>query len=827
MNSARVEIMKSLECVLGSTPGIAVIHSSIASIGTSSHFSHWDFLYAFNVFVKRGWTFAFPTFTFSFTETGIFNPLLTKSETGLLGQWVLDQVVGSVRTNDPIYSFAIIGPETDRFANAKAETVWGTNSTFEIMETLNASVVMLGCGWEYCTSFHRFEEEAKVPYRSYKKFEGVLLADHEKHIECIMYVRDQKINAQNNFSSIVEKLRKSNKINETNLWQANIQVCNMKEIACAAKELLKDDLFAFVENKVEVKFKLDCNIEAEQNATTKVALLGSSNLEILKDRLEQRLVELVPERSFSIYSNPFGQFTQQLIDKDSKLQNFFPDLSIFADRIEDIFGKTFSDPKMYADIVQGVEDYIQSILRFSNINNSKVLVHKFNILHRTNFEDSSRQSSLVEHCNRLLEDAFSNNPNIFLLDIGGEVSKSNSVLDPRLWFLGRIPFSESFSNNLVNRWAGILMSLIGKTSRLIVLDLDNTLWGGVLGEDGETGIALGGDYPGNVFQEFQKCLKSLSGKGIAIAVCSKNDEDLALKTIRSHQSMILRESDIVAHKINWEPKWINIHEIANELDLGLGSILFIDDNPVEQEAIKKNLPMVKVLELPSDPASYLEALNSSPYLEVLRSGAEDLKRIKSYKARRQIKIEQNSAASMEEFLASLNMTLKISPLNSSNLWRAAQLCQKTNQFNTTSRRYSEQELIDMVTGGCDVAVVGLEDKYTEMENIGLVVLIRDQLNNDVGRIALFLLSCRVLGRDVEKAVLLWTQNRAQSLGWKHLVGELIETPRNTPSRNLFEKNGFVFCPDVGMWQIELKSAPMPKYFNFEDGYQLEGAGTWH
>jgi len=826
MNSARVEIMNSLDRVLGSTPGVAVIHSSIAGLGSASRFTHWDFLYAFNVLVKRGWTFAFPTFTFSFTKTGVFNPHSTKSETGLLGQWVLDQVIGSVRTNDPIYSFAVIGPETDRFAKAEPETTWGTNSTFEIMEALNASVVMLGCGWKYCTAFHRFEEEAQVPYRSYKKFEGILPADHEKHIECMMYVRDQKINAQNDFSPIVENLRKSNKICEDSLWQAKIQVCKMKEIACAAKELLRGDIFAFVENKVEVKFKLDCKIEAEQNSKIKVALLGSSNLEIVKDRLEQRLVELVPDRSSIVYCSPFGQYTKELIDKDSELQKFLPDLSIFTDRIEDIVGKTLSDPNMNEDSLQCVEEYIQSILHFSNISKGKVLVHKFNILQRTNFEDSSRLSSLAEYSNRLLEDTFSDKTNIFLLDISGEVSKSNSVLDPRLWFIGKIPFSESFSNHLVNRWAGIVMALIGKTSRLIVLDLDNTLWGGILGEDGETGIALGGDYPGNIFLEFQKCLKSLSKKGIALAVCSKNDEVPALKTIRSHKSMILRENDLVAHKINWEPKWKNICEIANELDLGLDSILFVDDNPVEREAIKKNLPMVKVLELSSDPASYLEALNSSSYLEILRTGVEDLKRIKSYKARQQIKTEQNSAASMEDFFASLKMTLKISPLDSSNLWRAAQLCQKTNQFNTTSRRYSEQELIDMVTAGCDVAVVGLEDKYTEMENIGLVVLTPDQQNKDVGRITLFLLSCRVLGRDVEKAVLLWTQNRGQSLGWKHLFGELIETTRNTPSRNLFEQNGFVFCPDVGMWKIELKTVPVPEYFNFEDGYQVEGVGTW-
>jgi FkbH-like protein len=384
--------------------------------------------------------------------------------------------------------------------------------------------------------------------------------------------------------------------------------------------------------------------------------------------------------------------------------------------------------------------------------------------------------------------------------------------------VGRIPFSEPFSRVVARRWSGLILAILGKTARAVVVDLDNTLWGGVLGEDGIAGVQLGGDFPGNAYMAFQRVLKSVTGRGIALAVCSKNDEDLALQAIDRLPAMQIRSGDIVAHRINWRPKWENIREIAAELNLGLESLLFIDDNPAERAAARRNLPGLRVLELPEDPAFYAEALSASPWLEVAAITAEDRKRVQSYRARREMEQQRTQAASLEDFYESLQMKLYLQPLSDGNAARAAQLCMKTNQFNTTTRRYDQRELRKIVDDGDDVVVVGLQDRYSELENIGLIILRAEGANGREGMVDSYLLSCRILGRGIETAVLHWALQRAAARNWSSVRGMIIETERNTPVRSIFRDAGFESGVRPGEWVARTDTPPrLPPWLTVVDG----------
>jgi len=249
----------------------------------------------------------------------------------------------------------------------------------------------------------------------------------------------------------------------------------------------------------------------------------------------------------------------------------------------------------------------------------------------------------------------------------------------------------------------------------------------------------------------------------------------------------------------------------------LESLLFVDDNPVEREQIRLNLPEVKILDLPESPAFFADALADCPWLESAGLTAEDTRRIRSYQVLQTVHEEQRTAASLDEFYASLGMQLHLQPLDDANIARAVQLSQKTNQFNTTTRRYDQRSLRQIVAEGGDVVVVGLEDRHLQFENIGLLILRPDLSNARRGIVDCYLLSCRVLGRGLETAVLKWAVMRAAQRGWSSLSGAIVETPRNTPVRNVFAETGFQSGAASGEWLIRTEAPPeIPSWFTIHD-----------
>ena len=471
---------------------------------------------------------------------------------------------------------------------------------------------------------------------------------------------------------------------------------------------------------------------------------------------------------------------------------------------------------MTKNLFKAVKNYASLIQKYLIQNSGRVIVHSFVANAASSIVGQKFTSQILHECNLMLQQYCSKTGRLSVVDISSIVSQGLEIFDPRIWYIGRIPFSHGLTLKLAGFWSSIVLAHLEKTTRLIILDLDNTLWGGVVGEDGIESIKIRGDYPGNCFTDFQIILKQLSRNGIALALCSKNDEDVALKVFENLATMVLSKEDIVAFRINWCPKYQNIQEITKELSLGLDSVLFIDDNPVEREAIRKNLPEVKVLELPQDPALYGKSLMECPWVEILSVSTEDSNRVASYKTKVKIDEGLKGTEDITSFLADLKIKVFIQELSTDNEARAGQLCVKTNQFNTTTKRYSATDLRKIKAERHEVFVIGMEDALTARENIGVLILIRNSEDINSITIDLFLLSCRVLGRGIDTAVIEWCVFKARSLGCGSVRGELIESERNTVVRDLFEKHKFQKIGSDNVWVREEMSANLPSFLTIED-----------
>lgn len=784
--TAREELLRSLEAVLPAEPGIAVIHSSFPALLPPDGFAQWDALYPLAELAARGWTVALPAFTFSFCGGKPFSLAESASETGIYADWLLANMAEAVRTPHPIYSFAAIGPRAAEIAACPSTTAFGDDSPFGLFEREGATVVMLGAGWEYCTSFHRCEEKAGVPYRYQKSFDGqVDLGGGAVAGSATMFVRDLAIDPINDFSPAVSSLRSAGEIATAPAFRGIVEAVGADALAGVGASDLARDPFAYVLHPRHVAKAVADAREAASQPPLRLALLGSWNVDTIAGHWQAALAQLLPERRLSIWHVPFGQMQQEILDPASSLNAEPARMRVFCDRIEDILPRIGGDSQDAAASAHAYADLIER----AHASGGWSVVHRLAALRPDASSEGARSAGvLAAELNAVLDDRLRGLNQLLWVDLAAEAAAHDgAVLDDRLWYLGRIPFSASFSARLAQRWAGLVLAALGKTARVVVLDLDNTLWGGVLGEDGMAGVSIGGDYPGNAFADFQAALLALTRRGIALAVASKNDEDLALKAFRDLPFMAIREKDLTTSRINWEPKWRNIQEIADELNLGLDSVLFVDDNPVEREQVRQNLPGVKIVELPADPTGYRRAIEDSPYLAAATVTDEDRQRVQSFGVRKRL-VAAEKSASLDDFLMSLGMMLHFKPLSALNAQRAAQLCQKTNQFNSTTRRYDVRDLERLADEGADVVVIGLEDKNSPFENIGLAIL--RPTDDGEGTIDLYLLSCRVLGRGIETAVPRWALGRAATRGWTALRGQIIETERNTPVRSVYADAGF-------------------------------------
>ena len=368
----------------------------------------------------------------------------------------------------------------------------------------------------------------------------------------------------------------------------------------------------------------------------------------------------------------------------------------------------------------------------------------------------------------------------------------NSVI-PKGWYHGKVYANRQVVAEAALDIRAAISASRGNTAKLLILDLDNTLWGGVVGDVGSDGLRLGGhDAIGEAFVEFQRSIKSLKSRGIVLALASKNEESNALDAIRNHPNMVLREDDFVARRIDWNDKAANIEAIARDLNLGLQSVVFLDDNPVERNRVRTVLPEVYVPELPEDPLLYRSFLENLRCFDALAQTAEDANRTELYAQERLRQDARTAVGSIDDWLISLETVVRVEPLGPNNLQRAAQLLNKTNQLNLTTRRLQESEYFEWSKqDGHKVYTISVRDKFGDAGLTGLLGLERQ---SDQMVIVDFVLSCRVMGRRVEETLLHLATREAVRAGASKVVAHYLPTAKNKPTLTFFQNSGFTEDP---------------------------------
>jgi FkbH-like protein len=397
---------------------------------------------------------------------------------------------------------------------------------------------------------------------------------------------------------------------------------------------------------------------------------------------------------------------------------------------------------------------------------------------------------------------------VFVLDAQRWMSSAGkAAFSPRLWHMAKVPFANAVFAEAVADLKSALAGLAGQSRKLVLLDLDDTLWGGIVGDLGWEKLKLGGHDPiGESFVEFQRALKALKQRGIVLGLVSKNEESVALQAIRSHPDMQLRLQDFAGWRINWEDKARNIAELVEELNLGLQSAVFIDDNPVERDRVRQALPEVLVPDWPGDKMLYTQALAGLRCFDLPAISQEDQARTQMYVADRARRDLAQSLESVDDWFRKLGIRIQVEPLSQANLSRAAQLLNKTNQMNLATRRLSAEQLWSWAAEpGQRLWTLRVADKFGDSGLVGIVSVAGAQ---GQGEISDFILSCRVFGRRVEESMLHVATRHARTLGWRTLRARYRPTEKNKPTLTFLERSGLQKDGDgVYLWDLAREYPP--------------------
>lgn len=513
----------------------------------------------------------------------------------------------------------------------------------------------------------------------------------------------------------------------------------------------------------------------------------------------------------------FNTYVQEILDPASVLHAAKPDAVILAVQTRDVapdLWKRFPDlsseeaDAIVNEAASAFEGWIGS---FRGNSQAHLIVHLLETPEPAQgVLDSQQELGQIEAISRIndrIRAACRARRNVYAMDLDALIARRGREQwhDERMWLTARMPIAAKELVQLARAWARFLHPISGRVCKALVCDLDNTLWGGVIGEDGMAGIKLSAEHPGAYFQELQRAILDLSQRGVILAIASKNNHDDAMEAIQNHPGMLLKPEHFAALRINWLDKASNLREIAKELNIGIDSLAFIDDNPVERAWIREQAPEVTVIDLPADSAGYARALRDSPVFERLTLTAEDKERGRQY-AEQRVRSELHAqAGSIEEFYASLQQEVEIAPVTPMTLARVSQLTNKTNQFNLTTRRYTEQQVQDLAASA-DARVYSIKVKDRFGDN-GLVGVAIAKFNGAICELDSFLLSCRVIGRTVETAFLAAIIEEARPRGCTRLRAWFIPTKKNAPAKDFLASQAFTMVkeePDgTQTWEFDL------------------------
>ncbi len=571
--------------------------------------------------------------------------------------------------------------------------------------------------------------------------------------------------------------------------------------------------------------KLAAGISREQQPEWRwfrLAVLGSGTTEFLNSYL---IVEAARfEIGLEIWNGPYGQIEQQCIDPTSELFRHQPDAVLILPELEDFSPSlawrylTLSPEEMelaVGEIDKTFGRVIEAVHLGSGV---PILLGNFPMpsWKAAGAAEASLAISLegiLHSLNERLRRRCRSVSNVSLFDIyctGCEIGW-NKWRDRRMAAIARAPHSSEALTGIARLLARQLRSWVVPPKKCLVLDMDNTLWGGVVGEVGLEGISLGPDYPGNAFLDFQRRVIALRDCGILLAAASKNNPDDVETVFSSHPSCLLTRDDFSAFEVHWEDKATSLRRIAETLNIGIDSLVFFDDNPVERQWMREQLPAVTVIEVPGSPLLYVEALENSLAFDTFSLTEEDRNRAVLYRqesARSQV---LEGASSLEDFIRSLEMVVTLSLLDDAQMPRIVQLVGKTNQFNLTTRRHSEAELVKLLEAGGFGVVAKARDRFGDSGLVGVAIAVPE--TDGVWEVDTFLMSCRVIGRGVETALLATLERMVRARGASELFGVYAPTAKNHPAADFYSRHGYENSGTGGRWHICLdETRPLPDSF---------------
>jgi FkbH-like protein len=453
------------------------------------------------------------------------------------------------------------------------------------------------------------------------------------------------------------------------------------------------------------------------------------------------------------------------------------------------------------------------------IDNNKTIIvftakHLFSL--NLNLRDNE---SMIEYYNNSLYNLSKQNKNVVVFDFEEFLSNYavDEIVDFKYFFTSRIIINPKLTNAFNVWFVNRIAQIEGRLKKCIVLDLDNTLWGGILGEDGIGGIKIKGDYPGNVYELFQIFLLQLSKSGVILALCSKNNENDVIEAFSTNRNLILNFDNFVDWEINWNNKADNILKLAERLNIGLDSIVFIDDNPMERDLVKLKIPEIIVPDFPVDLYQFPFFLKQiSNYFVTFNITSEDLNKTNQYKENQARNIEKYKHIDLDSFIKSLNIELYISKMDDFNIERLVQLTQKTNQFNLTTKRYSKEELYKLYKKGAKVFAIHIKDKFGDYGIVGLAIILFD-VNFKNAELDSFLLSCRVLGKGIEHAIMDFIVQDLKRESIENLKSRYVYTNKNSQVKEFYEQFGFQVYDKIENnkeYTIKLKHFTLPKNKNY-------------
>jgi len=531
----------------------------------------------------------------------------------------------------------------------------------------------------------------------------------------------------------------------------------------------------------------------------RLALLASSTIDHLAPAI--RVAGLRRRLIIDVHIGPYGQYRQNLLDRHSSLYQFAPQFVLFSITARD----TIAGIPLAATTAEVDETIARSLheLRLlwqkarENFN-ATIIQQTFLDITESVFGSFDRlvagaPAQVITQLNdQLLKAAALDS--VLPLDIAraGERDGIDAWFDVRSWLQAKVEIAPEAAVSYGEMVVRIVAAQQGLSKKCLVLDLDNTLWGGIIGDDGLEGLVLGeGSAAGEAYLALQRYAKQLKERGVVLAICSKNDPKIAENGFCNHPEMALKRSDISAFVANWDDKAENLKTIAARLNIGLDSMVFVDDNPVERARVRQSLPMVTVPELPKDVAYYVRCLASAGYFEAISFTSEDRHRTEQYAANAERESLFELSASLDDFLRNLRMSVVFGPFTGPDLARITQLFNKTNQFNTTTKRYSAEEIAQFAAAGETLTLqFRLLDKYGDNGLVSAMILRPDPDHAGTLEIDNWVMSCRVFGRELEFEAMNIAVEQARHRGSVAIRAAYIPTPKNQLIEELYSSLGF-------------------------------------